>query len=106
MEKGTENFLKAAGALYDETRIRLLKYIDRYGPLCVCELEEAFKMLQSRLSRHLKILKEAGFLTSERRGRWVYYAIHPNPGTFHRAALEKIRSLPLEIPKNRKVCNA
>lgn len=100
----TEDFLKAAGALNDETRLLLLKTIDREGALCVCELEAAFGMIQSRLSRHLKILKEAGFLTSERRGRWVYYALRSELDPFHRCALETIRGLALPIPEMKKVC--
>ncbi len=100
----SETFLKAAGALYDETRLRLLKTIDRNGPLCVCELEAAFDMIQSRLSRHLKILKEAGFLSSERRGRWVYYAVRKELNRFHRCAIEEIRRLDLEIPETKKAC--
>ena len=104
MEPRSEEFLKTTGALYDETRLRLLKFIDRYGPVCVCELEEAFGMIQSRLSRHLKILKEADFLTSERKGRWVYYGVHPHLEGFRQVALEEIRRLPMELPENRKVC--
>ena len=100
----SEDFLKTAGALYDETRIRLLKFIDRNGSVCVCELEGAFEMIQSRLSRHLKILKEAGFLTSERRGRWVYYALRDELDDFHRCAMASVRELPLNIPEVKKVC--
>ena len=99
-----EFFLKSAGALYDETRIRLLKFIDRHGPICVCELEAAFGMIQSRLSRHLKILKEAGFLSSQRRGRWVYYELRSDLESFHRCAVETIRKLNLDIPETKKVC--
>ena len=53
-------FLKSVGALNDETRIKILRFINTHGKCCVCDLENSFDMIQSRLSRHLKILKEAG----------------------------------------------
>ena len=55
-------FLKTTSAINDETRIKILNFIAVHHEVCVCELEEAFNMIQSRISRHLKILKEAGFL--------------------------------------------
>ncbi|MDP1784178.1 MAG: metalloregulator ArsR/SmtB family transcription factor, partial [Sulfuricurvum sp.] len=63
-----EIFLQTAAALNDETRVRLLSFLNLHGPLCVCDLQESFGMIQSRLSRHLKILKEAGFLRVDRQG--------------------------------------
>ena len=102
-----EDFLKSVGALYDETRIKLLKFLDRHGPLCVCDLESSFGMIQSRLSRHLKILKDAGFLRAERCGRWTYYSIRSPLDRFRNEALEEIRTLPIDLPdltKRSKEC--
>jgi len=101
-----ETFLQTAGALYDETRVTLLALIDAQGPLCVCELQNALAMTQSRLSRHLKILKDAGFLRVERKGRWAYYAIRAPMDRFRASALEEIRTLGLELPEidNHKGC--
>jgi len=98
-----EDFLKSIGALYDETRVKLLKFIDMHGPLCVCDLESSFGMIQSRLSRHLKILKDAGFLKSKRSGRWTYYSIRSPLDRFRQEALEEIRTLPLELPDLKKL---
>ncbi|WP_300368312.1 metalloregulator ArsR/SmtB family transcription factor, partial [Hydrogenimonas sp.] len=89
------DFLKTTGALYDETRVRILKFIDRHGPLCICDLQASFEMIQSRLSRHVKILKEAGFLNVEREGRWAYYAIRSPMDRFRSEALQEIRTLPV-----------
>jgi len=97
-EEALEDFLATTGALYDETRVRLLKFLDLHGPLCVCDLQESFGMIQSRLSRHLKILKEAGFLRVDRQGRWAYYAIRSPLDRFRTAAIEEIRALPIELP--------
>ena len=52
-------FLQTIGALNDETRLTILRFIDENGAVCVCDIEASFGMIQSRISRHLKILKEA-----------------------------------------------
>ena len=97
-------FLKSVSALNDETRIRLLKFINANGKVCVCDLEKSFDMIQSRLSRHLKILKEAGFLDLNREGRWAYYNIKESLDLFRTEALREVNTLELEIPKLQKAC--
>ncbi|MFT7824104.1 MAG: metalloregulator ArsR/SmtB family transcription factor [Sulfurimonas sp.] len=99
-----EIFLQTVGALNDETRVKLLGYIDKYGSICVCELEEAFGMIQSRISRHLKILKEAGFLAVERKGRWAYYSIRSPLDRFRQNVLKEIACLEMELPQCSKGC--
>jgi len=99
-----EIFLQTIGALNDETRIKLLRFIDQHGPVCVCELEEAFGMIQSRISRHLKILKDAGFLRVERQGRWAYYSVRSPLDKFRQNALKEISYLEIELPKFNKRC--
>lgn len=98
-------FLQTVGALNDETRVKLLRFLDLHGRMCVCELEESFEMIQSRLSRHLKILKDAGFLKVEREGRWAYYSIRSPLDAFRKAALVEISTLPLELPERQNSCN-
>ena len=61
-------------ALSDETRLRLLELL-RAGEQCVCDLTDSLDTGQSRLSFHLKVLKDAGLVTDRREGRWVYYAL-------------------------------
>lgn len=97
-------FLKTASALNDETRIKILKFLNIYGECCVCDLEESFKMIQSRLSRHLKILKDAGFLRLNRRGRWAYYSIRTPLDEFRQSAIKEIMTLDIELPKLSKSC--
>ncbi len=63
-------------ALSDGTRLRILAML-REGERCVCELQEALGAAQSRLSFHLRVLREAGLVTDRREGRWSYYAIVP-----------------------------
>jgi len=97
------NFLHTIGALNDETRVKLLKFIDRHGALCVCDLENSFGMIQSRLSRHLKILKEAGFLSVTREGRWAYYGIRTPMDLYRQASIEEIKALTIELPPLKRI---
>ncbi|UCN00778.1 metalloregulator ArsR/SmtB family transcription factor [Sulfurimonas sp. SWIR-19] len=93
-----EIFLKTVSALNDETRVLILRFLDEYGECCVCDLQESLDMIQSRLSRHLKILKEASFLRVERKGTWGFYAIRSPLDRFRTEALREIRHLEIALP--------
>ncbi|NOX16427.1 MAG: winged helix-turn-helix transcriptional regulator [Epsilonproteobacteria bacterium] len=95
-------FLKTIGSLNDETRLKILRFIDEAGEVCVCDIENSFDMIQSRISRHLKILKEAGFLRVERKGRWAYYGIRKPLDVFRQNILKEIGCLDMDIPKFEK----
>ncbi len=99
-----EVFLETAGAVYDETRVKILRFIYENGELCVCDLEEAFGMIQSRISRHLKILKDAGFLKVQRRGRWAFYSIRMPLDKFRQEILEEISYLDIDLPQHKGTC--
>ncbi|KUH92876.1 metalloregulator ArsR/SmtB family transcription factor [Mycobacterium sp. IS-1556] len=66
-------------ALSDPVRLRLLSLIASHagGEACVCDISRDFDVTQPTISHHLKVLKEAGLLTSERRASWVYYSVVP-----------------------------
>ena len=98
-------FLKTIGAINDETRLRILSFIAINGEVCVCDIENSFEMIQSRVSRHLKILKEAGFIKVDRRGRWAYYSIRNPLDKFRQVILEEISFLQLKIPKFGQECS-
>ena len=95
-------FLKSVAALNDETRVLLLRFLDENGETCVCDMQNSLDMIQSRLSRHLKILKEAGFLKVQRKGTWAYYSIRRPLDRFRLEALEEIRHLEIELPLLKK----
>ena len=99
-----DNFLQLSGAINDETRVRLLNFIDKNGEVCVCDIESSFLMIQSRVSRHLKILKEAGFLKVDRRGKWAYYSIKNPLDIFRESILKEISYLDIEVPLLKKDC--
>lgn len=73
----TERIRQLFHALADETRLRI---IDRLlgGEQCVCDLTDTLEAGQSRLSFHLKTLKEASLVRDRREGRWVYYSLNPD----------------------------
>ncbi len=98
-----EDFLRTVSALNDETRVLILRFFLEHGDLCVCDLQESLGMIQSRLSRHLKILKEAGFLRVRREGRWAYYGIRSPLDRFRLEALEEIKYLEIDLPPLKKI---
>ena len=62
-------------ALSDETRLEIVQMLS-HGERCVCELTGSLKAAQSRLSFHLKTLKDSGLVTDRREGRWIYYSLN------------------------------
>lgn len=75
----TRGLTKAAvlfHALSDETRLAIVDRL-KEGERCVCELTDALRAGQSRLSFHLRVLKEAGLIQDRPEGRWMYYSLNP-----------------------------
>lgn len=73
---GAERIAPLLKALGDPVRLRLMSLIASHegGEACVCDLNAAFDLSQPTISRHLKILHDAGLLQREKRGVWVYYS--------------------------------
>jgi len=81
--------IKAMKALSDETRLRILKVLlEREG--CVCEIMQALDISQSRASRNLGILEDAGFLKSRRDGAWIVYSVDWQTANHHAAQLAEL----------------
>jgi len=79
--------IKVFKALSDETRIRMLKLLF-VGELCVCDIMQAMEISQSRASRNLGILKDAGLLNDRRDGQWVHYSLNKEGVTDYAPLLE------------------
>src|SRR5204862_8077641 len=81
MATTTDKDLERAAALFralaDPTRLGIIERL-RGGEQCVCDLTDRLETCQSRLSFHLKTLKDAGLLRDRRQGRWIYYALYPD----------------------------
>ena len=71
------DFLKAAKTLSDETRLRILNLL-LVRECCVCEVMQVLDISQTRASRNLNLLYDAGFLKVRREGIWAYYSVDRN----------------------------
>ncbi|MFD1930878.1 ArsR/SmtB family transcription factor [Nonomuraea mangrovi] len=88
---------RAFKALGDPVRLRIISIVSAHegGEACVCDLTASFDLAQPTISHHLKVLKDAGLLTSERRASWVYYRIVPD----RLAELSALLAAPAEVTK-------
>jgi ArsR family transcriptional regulator len=73
-----ERIAKVAKALGDPIRLQLVDVLKKHaGKVCVCELTPLFDVGQPTVSHHLKVLRDAGIVDSERKGLWAYYYVRP-----------------------------
>src|SRR3954468_22968842 len=74
-----ERIARVAKALGDPIRLQLVDVLRKHaGKVCVCELTPLFDVGQPTVSHHLKVLRQAGIVDSERRGLWAYYYVTPD----------------------------
>jgi ArsR family transcriptional regulator len=74
-----ERMASIAKALADPVRLQLVDVLRKHaGKVCVCELVPLFDLSQPTVSHHLKVLREAGIVDSERQGLWAYYYVTPD----------------------------
>jgi ArsR family transcriptional regulator len=87
---GAQEMAALFKAVADPLRLRLLSLIACHpgGESCVCDLTEEFDVTAPSISYHLKILREAGLISSDRRGTWVYYRVLPDAMARMSAVLE------------------
>ena len=77
-------------ALSDETRLDIIELLGG-GERCVCELQDTLDAAQSRLSFHLRVLKDAGIVSDRREGRWSYYELNRDAFDEAEALLKELR---------------
>jgi ArsR family transcriptional regulator, arsenate/arsenite/antimonite-responsive transcriptional repressor len=90
-------------ALSDETRLSILERL-RLGERCVCDLTDALDAAQSRLSFHLKVLKDAGLVVDRREGRWMYYTLNPEALNEVAELVEALASAPTAAERKNGCC--
>jgi ArsR family transcriptional regulator len=74
-----ERMAGIAKALADPVRLQIVDVLRKHaGKVCVCELVPLFDLSQPTVSHHLKVLRDAGLVDSERRGLWAYYYVVPD----------------------------
>ncbi len=84
-----QDLIKAMKALSDETRLRILKILLE-RECCVCEVMQALDISQSRASRNLGILQDAGFLEAQRNGVWIVYSVDWQAANCYATSLAKL----------------
>ena len=90
-------------ALSDQTRLSILQRL-RFGERCVCDLTDALDAAQSRLSFHLKVLKDAGLVTDRREGRWMYYTLNTEALAEVTELVEAMASAPTAAERRSGCC--
>jgi ArsR family transcriptional regulator len=89
--------VKLFKALADETRLRILNLLCRQE-ICVCQIVEALGLGQSKVSRHLAHLRNAGLVNDRREGLWMYYSLAQPSGRLHEQAIEWLKQAEDEVP--------
>ncbi len=81
-----KQFIKATKAMADSNRVKILKML-QHKTMCVCELKTALQIAQPTVSKHLKILQEAGFVEYHKEDRWVNYYLADGRDNPHAARM-------------------
>src|ERR687893_1518688 len=90
-------------ALSDETRLSIIRRL-RLGERCVCDLTDALDAAQSRLSFHLKVLKDADLVADRREGRWMYYTLNTDRLEEMAELLQELASPPSPAERKNGCC--
>lgn len=77
MAKPTDPDVRLLAAAADPTRLAILRELSACASICACDFTACCDVAQPTVSHHLRVLREAGWVTSERRGTWVFYALRP-----------------------------
>ncbi|NJB67850.1 ArsR family transcriptional regulator [Desulfobaculum xiamenense] len=83
-------FIAVMKALSDPGRVRILKMLQHRHGMCVCEMRAALELAQPTVSRHLKVLEDAGLVLRRRNGPWVDYALADGDSPYARAMLDHL----------------
>lgn len=95
-----KDFIKVMKALSDPNRVKILKMLQQRDNLCVCEMRAMLKLAQPTVSKHLKVLEEAGLIVSEKDKLWVNYRLHSAGGSpYSDAMLVQLENWLSETPE-------
>ncbi|MEW5992625.1 MAG: metalloregulator ArsR/SmtB family transcription factor [Chloroflexota bacterium] len=78
MARTTDPDVRLLAALADPIRLSIVRQLAGRGPICACDFTESCDVTQPTVSHHLRVLREAGVVTSERRGSWIWYRLSPD----------------------------
>ncbi len=87
-------------AVADPTRLAILRQLSTDGPTCACDFSDCCADLsQPTVSHHLKVLRDAGWIMGQRRGRWIWYSIQPQAIARAQAILGSLRASEARPPR-------
>lgn len=78
MKRPTEPDVVLLAAAADPIRLAILRQLSLAGPVCACDIGAGYSVAQPTVSHHLRVLREAGWISGERRGTWIWYSIQPD----------------------------
>jgi ArsR family transcriptional regulator, arsenate/arsenite/antimonite-responsive transcriptional repressor len=78
MKRSIDPDVRLLQAAADPTRLAILRQLSGQGAVCACDLTACCDVAQPTVSHHLKVLREAGWVSGERRGSWVHYRLNPD----------------------------
>jgi len=78
MKRPLDPDIRLLQAAADPTRLAILRQLGGGDAVCACDFTACCEVAQPTVSHHLRVLREAGWVTSERRGSWVYYRLNPD----------------------------
>jgi ArsR family transcriptional regulator len=95
-----KNFIKVMKALSEPNRVKIIKMLQQRENMCVCEIRTILELAQPTVSKHLKILEEAGLIVFEKEKLWVNYRLHPTgDSTYSAVMLVQLKNWLNETPE-------
>lgn len=90
MKRQTDPDVLLLQAIAEPTRLSIVRELSSEGPVCACDFTVCCEVSQPTVSHHLRVLREAGWISGERRGTWIWYSLRPE-------AVERFRRLAGEV---------
>ena len=90
MKRSLDPDVRLLRAIADPVRLSIVRQLSAQGTVCACDFMACVALSQPTISHHLRVLREAGWVTTERRGTWIHYALAPS-------AVERLRTLAGEL---------
>lgn len=98
-----KQFIRVMKALSDPNRVRIVKILEK-KELCVCELRNLVDLAQSTVSKHMRVLEEAGLVDYEKKGSWIIYRLSGGEESeYARVMLENMRGWLADEPQLQKM---
>jgi ArsR family transcriptional regulator len=90
MDSAPRSDTKLLQAVADPLRLRILRQLAQVGSVCACDIAAGYSVSQPTVSHHLRVLREAGLVSGERRGTWIWYSVRPDGVAALRAVADSL----------------